>query len=137
MGLTHLDAGVIIGFLDADDAHHAASRTVLANALRDGDRLAIAASALSECLVGPARKSHDAVQIVRAAIDRLPASVIDLDAEIAIEAAVLRSRHRSLRLPDALVIATASKSLADRLVTTDHRWPGPEALKLQVRIERI
>ena len=25
MGLTHLDAGVVIGLLDADDAHHAAA----------------------------------------------------------------------------------------------------------------
>jgi hypothetical protein len=50
MGLTHLDAGVIIGFLDGNDAHHHAARGVLVDALRAGDRLAMASSALAECL---------------------------------------------------------------------------------------
>jgi predicted nucleic acid-binding protein len=54
--------------------------------------------------------------------------IVGLDAEIATAAARLRARHRSLRLPDALVIATASVRRADRLVTTDRRWPTTEAL---------
>jgi predicted nucleic acid-binding protein len=137
MGLIHLDSGVIIGFLDAEDAHHRTARTVLADALRAGDRLALAASALAECLVGPSRTGTQAVQLVRTVIDRLPASVIDLNADIASNAAWLRARHRSLRLPDALVIATASVCGADRLVTTDGRWPSAKAMKLSVRIDRI
>ena len=51
MGLIHLDAGVVIGFLDGDDVHHLAARAVFAEALRNGDRLAVAASAFAECLV--------------------------------------------------------------------------------------
>jgi predicted nucleic acid-binding protein len=137
MGLIHLDAGVIIGFLDADDAHHDAARSVLSDALRQGDRLSIAASALAECLVGPARRSEKAIQVVRTVIDRLPASVVDLDAEIATQAAILRARHRALRLSDALVIATASTSGADRLITTDHKWPTTKSMKLAVIIEQI
>jgi len=137
MGLIHLDAGVIIGLLDADDAHHAAARATLSDSLRRGDQLAIAASALAECLVGPARRGPKAIELVRTVIDRLPASVVALDAEIATQAAVLRSRHRSLRLPDALVIATAANSGADRLITTDRKWPTVKAMKLAVVIERI
>lgn len=137
MALIHLDAGVIIGFLDADDVHHFTARKALADALGAGDQLALAASALSECLVGPSRISTQAVQLVRTVIDRLPVSVIDLNADIASNAALLRARHRSLRLPDALVIATASVCGADRLVTTDRKWPSAKAMKLSVRIERI
>jgi len=137
MGLIHLDAGVIIGLLDADDAHHDAARAALSHALRQGDQLSIAASALAECLVGPARRSRKAVDLVRTVIDRLPVSVVELDADIATRAAVLRARHRTLRLPDALVIATAAVSRADRLITTDRKWPTPKAMKLTVVIEQI
>ncbi len=137
MGLTHLDAGVIIGFLDGDDAHHAAARTVLSEALGRNDRLSMAASAFAECLVGPARQGAKQIEIVSSVIDRLPVSVVDLNTEIAIQAAVLRSAHRSLRLPDALVIATAAHSGADRLISTDRRWPTAKKLKLAINIEYI
>ena len=137
MGLTHVDAGVIIAFLDGDDVHHDAARSALANALDNAERLSIAASALAECLVGPARRSPKAVELVRTVIDRLPVSVVHLDEEIATQAAMLRARHRSLKLPDALVIATAEHSGADHLVTTDRKWPTAKAMKLTVSIEQI
>jgi predicted nucleic acid-binding protein len=137
MGLTHLDAGVIIAFLDGADAHHDAARSALSTALDNAERLSIAASALAECLVGPARRSTKAVELVRTVIDRLPVSVVDLDEEIATQAAMLRARHRSLKLPDALVIATAEHSSADRLITTDRKWPTAKVMKLTVSIEQI
>ena len=137
MGLTHLDAGVIIGFLDADDSHHDAARAALSNALDHGDGLFMAASALAECLVGPARRSQQAIELVRTVIDRLPVSVVDLDTEIATRAAILRARHRTLKLPDALVLATATTSGADQLITTDRKWPTAKAMKLTVVIEQI
>lgn len=137
MGLTHLDAGVIIAFLDGADAHHDAARSALSTALDNAERLSIAASALAECLVGPARRSTKAVELVRAVIDRLPVTVVHLDEEIATQAATLRARHRSLKLPDALVIATAEHSRADQLITTDRKWPTAKAMKLTVSIEQI
>jgi hypothetical protein len=36
----------------------------------------------------------------------------------------LRAEHNSLRLPDALVIATALAVEANVLLTTDRRWPN-------------
>ena len=137
MGLTHLDAGVIIAFLDANDSHHEAATSTLASALDQADRLSIAASAFAECLVGPAQRSTKAVELVRTAIGRLPATVVSLDDEIATRAAVLRARHRTLKLPDALVIATADTSAADRLITTDRKWPTAKAMKLTMSIEQI
>jgi predicted nucleic acid-binding protein len=137
MGLTHLDAGVIIAFLDGGDSHHHAAATALSNALQSAERLSIAASALAECLVGPARRGPREVELVRAVIDRLPASVVHLDEEIATRAASVRARHRSLKLPDALVIATAESSGADTLITTDRKWPSAKAMKLTVSIEQI
>jgi len=137
MGLIHLDAGVVIAFLDGDDSHHDSARATLSDALDRGDRISIAASALAECLVGPARRSPNAIELVRTVIGRLPAHVVDLNAEIATQAAVLRAGHRSLKLPDALVIATAAASNADHLITTDRKWPTAKAMKLTVIIEQI
>lgn len=39
MGLIHLDAGVVIGFLDGNDAHHDTARQVLADARHAGGGL--------------------------------------------------------------------------------------------------
>ena len=137
MGLIHLDAGVIIGFLDASDAHHQTSRAALAAALQHGDHLALAASALAESLVGPARRGQPAVEAVRHLVERLPISIIPLDIEIATTAARLRAVHRALRLPDALVIATAIEHAADHLVTTDRKWPTAKALKYSGTMTRL
>lgn len=128
MALIHLDAGVLIGFLDGNDAHHQAAGAVIAEALDQGDRLAMAASALAECLVGPARRGDEAIEVVHDLRRRLPIEVVDLDVDIATAAARLRAGHRSLRLPDALVIATAFERDADELVTTDRKWPGAKVL---------
>jgi predicted nucleic acid-binding protein len=132
VGLIHLDAGVLIGFLDADDTHHSAARAVVADALDRSDRLAMAASAFAECLVGPARRGADAVDLVQDLRQRLPLEIVDLNVDIAAAAAYLRARHRTLRLPDALVIATATVGHADRLVTTDRRWPSAKVLHVPV-----
>jgi predicted nucleic acid-binding protein len=137
MGLTHLDAGVIIAFLDADDAHHPEATSFLTRAVEEADQLAMAASAFAECLVGPARRSEQAIHVVTDTFERLPIQIIDLNPEIAIEAARLRSRHGSLRLPDALVIATSAVCEADQLVTTDRRWPTQPKLRVAFNIVTI
>lgn len=137
MALIHLDAGVLIGFLDADDAHHLASRELISTALDSADRVAMAASALAECLVAPARHGEDAIRFIHDLVRRLPIDVVPLDIEIATAAARLRARHRSLRLPDALVIATAAQRGADRLITTDRRWPAAKTLRLSAKLHRI
>lgn len=137
MGLIHLDAGVIIGFLDSTDAHHAAATASLTEALQNGDHLAMAASAFAECLVGPARRSEEAIQVVQDTFARIPIEIVDLNPEIAIQAARLRSRHRALRLPDALVIATSIAAEPDRLITTDGRWPTRRTLQIKFEIVRI
>jgi predicted nucleic acid-binding protein len=128
MGLIHLDAGVVIGLLDTTDAHHESATDALAGAIRSGDRMAMAASAFAECLVGPSRHGRSAVDTVNELFARLPIEVVDLSADIARFAASIRAKHTSVRLPDALVIATAAHAEADRLITTDRRWPTARKL---------
>ena len=137
MGLTVLDAGVIIGFLDNDDAHHPAAHKALRDARDRNDRLILPASAFAEVLVAPSRKSEKAVASVRALVQRVPIDIHPLDAEIAVPAAALRARNRSLELPDALVIATAGRLDADHLITTERGWPTNTKLKLATTITEI
>ncbi len=124
MALTVLDAGIVIAALDASDAHHGASVQALREARESGDALVVPASAYAEALVGPSRRSADAVATVDAFLDAMPAAVEPASREIARTAAALRAKHgHRLRLPDALVLATAVVVAADRVLTTDGGWP--------------
>jgi predicted nucleic acid-binding protein len=137
MGLTVVDAGPLIGFLDADDAHHQGARRALREAGERVDRLVVPASALAEILVGPSRRGDDAVAHVRSFVERVPIEVAVLDEDVAVAAAAIRAEHPSTKLPDALVIATAVVLEADRLVTTDRRWPPPSSLGLRAVVVTV
>jgi predicted nucleic acid-binding protein len=124
VALTVLDAGVVIGVLDANDPHHEAARRTLAAALERGDALTVPASAYAECLVAPARRGREAIRLVDAFLADLPTEVEPITRQLAARAAELRARHgRRLRLPDAIVLATAVHLRAERVVTTDAGWP--------------
>jgi predicted nucleic acid-binding protein len=123
--LTILDAGVVIAILDASDAHNAAAAAAVTSARERGDTLVLPSSAYAECLVSPYRRGPEAVAVVDQFVDALPARVEPVSRVIASAAAELRARHAgALRLPDALVVATALVFGADRLITTDAGWPA-------------
>ena len=125
MALTVLDAGVVIAILDGSDAHHDAATAAVAAAMDHGDDLVLPASAYAEVLVAPHRRGPEAVATVDSFVDALPAVVEPATRAIAARAAQLRAAHGgALRLPDALVLATALTLGADRVITTDARWPG-------------
>ncbi len=133
MALTVLDAGIVIAILDAHDFHHEAAVAAVTIAIERGDDLVLAASAYAEVLVAPYRRGSAAVETVDAFLDALPATVEPATRIIAARAAELRARHGSqLRLPDALVVATAMTLGAERVITTDGRWP-----RLPVHVEVI
>ena len=129
VGLTVLDAGVVIALLDATDAHHAAAIAAVTAARDREDTFMLPASAYAECLVAPHRRGEDAVAaVVDGFIDALPAHVEPADRSIAAAAARLRAAHGpALRLPDALVVATALVRRGDRILTTDSGWPAVAA----------
>jgi toxin FitB len=102
VGAVALDASVAIGFLDPADAHHEHAVASLREA--DRDELLIAAIAYSEILVRPLASGH--ADLVEEFIDGLRVEVVPLGREIARGAAELRAEH-ALRLPDAVVLATA------------------------------
>lgn len=112
-----LDAGVIIAFLDAADDQHERAVDELRARLAAGDRVLVGASVYAEVMVRPSRLGTEAT--VDEFLDAIAATVVAVDRRLARHAAQLRARHRSLRLPGALSLATALGSAAD-LLTFDH-----------------
>lgn len=132
MGLTVLDASIVIAVLDDSDPHHAAARAALEVRRPSGDRLVLPASAYAETLVGASRAGPEAVETIDAFLAAVPVTVEAATAAVAKEAANLRSEHgRRLPLPDAFVVGTALALSADRVLTADRSWPDlPIAVEL-------
>ena len=97
MGLTVIDAGVMIGLLDVRDGHHGAALEALSSAATSGDVVAMSASAVAELLVVPARKGggrlHDQmlVDAVLGFCREYPVEIVAVGVEIATQAARLRA----------------------------------------------
>ena len=120
MALVVLDASVIIGFLDPEDALHEACVAALSE--RRHDNLLIPASVYAEILVAPYRTGAEAVAEVDAFLSDFAVKVEAITAAIARAAAQLRSARKSLRIPDALVLATADEIGADIVLSGDESW---------------
>lgn len=118
MGRVALDADVVIAFLDAGDDQHERAIDLLRPRLGAGAEIVIGASVYAEVMVRPLAHGSDAR--VDEFLDAIGATVLAIDRELARRAAGLRARHRSLRLPDALSLATALMASAE-LVTLDQR----------------
>jgi predicted nucleic acid-binding protein len=114
-----VDASVVIALLDGGDAHHSAAVAALAGTGRE--RLILPASAYAEILVDPWRRGADAVAVIQRFVTDLGIHIEPLTPDIAERAARLRARHGALRLPDALVLATAD-ALDAIALTCDRAW---------------
>lgn len=124
MGLVVVDAGVLIGALDSDDRHHTAAVEALRWRAEEPREWLVPASVFAEILVGPYRHGAGQVELVESFLRALPARIEAATPGIARSAARLRAEHGGrLKLPDALVVATALEVNADVILTTDADWP--------------
>jgi predicted nucleic acid-binding protein len=127
MGAVVLDSSVVIALFDPTDAHHSASTTMVRAARDAEDDMILPASVLSEVMVAAYRHNPSAVPARLAALDAAFGSPRAVDRAVALRAAELRGRHRTLRLPDALVLAVAQVDGVDRVLTADKRWVAVDA----------
>lgn len=112
-GALVLDAGVLIGHLDADDPHHMTVEALLSRHL--GMRLCATALTVAECLVRPAFEGGAA--LAERALNRLGLERVALDGADAGALATVRAETR-LRMPEAAVVHTAER-LDAAIATTD------------------
>jgi predicted nucleic acid-binding protein len=119
MGVAVVDASVLIAAIDDADAHHERAIAELESALGE-QRLRLPAVAFSEALVAPYRTSQSRGRAVEGGLRRL-GRVEPITPDIASRAAQLRTKRR-IKLPDALILATAVELRAQEILTFDERW---------------
>lgn len=119
MGLAVVDASVLIATIDQRDAHHECAVTELEKA-QERQALALPAVAFSEALVAPYRAGRSYGRSIEAGLRRI-GRIEPVSGAIASRAAQIRASHR-LKLPDALILATAVELRASEILTFDHRW---------------
>jgi predicted nucleic acid-binding protein len=113
-----LDADVVIAFLDPGDDQHETAVAELRPCLASGDELVVGATVYAETIVRPLQQGTGAT--VDQFLDSAGITVVPIDRRIARRAAALRVEHPSLRLPDAMSLATAITTEAT-LLTLDKR----------------
>jgi predicted nucleic acid-binding protein len=117
MGVVVFDSGVLIGFLNASDAHHSDAVDWVRKAAQPGIRRMVSAVNYSEILIGPLRAGTEGV--VDEMLERFGVETISVDPGLARRAATVRART-DLKLPDAYALATC--------IHAEHRGLGPVEL---------
>lgn len=118
-GLVVLDANVLIYQLEGMLPYAELTSSLMAASVGGSIRLVISALTVAEILAGPYRHEDPSrVAVVQDFLQSLPnATIQPIDLAIADRAAWLR--NHGLRMPDAIVMATAFVVGADALVTND------------------
>jgi hypothetical protein len=100
-----LDSSAIVAFLDRDDGLNDAATDAIGE-LATEQRLLASAVTFAELLTGVHLLHHDEA-LVRGFFADLIAEILPVGTPTAERAAEFRSRHKALRMPDALILATA------------------------------
>ena len=130
-----LDSGAVVGFLDRQDALHEAADAAVRELVR-GQRLLVSVVTYAEVLTG-ARLGHHNEEDVEGFFAGLLSAVLPVDVAVADKAADLRARFKSLRMPDALILATAERDPeVDLIVTGDQQLTKVSGLRVKVRLLR-
>ena len=127
-----LDSVAVAGFLDRDDAFHAAADARVRE-LAGRDTLIVSVITYAELLTG-AGLGRRAQSAVRGLFEQLIDEIHSVDRAVAERAAQLRARTPPLRMPDALILATAELHGAELVVTGDDRWTG---IDISARVELL
>jgi predicted nucleic acid-binding protein len=128
----YLDANVFIAAYETQGARSDHAWWLL-DAIEDGELLAVTSElTLAEILVRPIEEADN--NMIRFYQDVVsPADCLEVPAvtrPILLEAATLRNMRRSLRLPDAIHVASARLSACSHIISDDRRLPFAPGLEL-------
>ena len=130
-----LDSDAVVGFLDRKDTLHDAADAAIRDLVRE-QRLLVSVVTYAEVLTSALLGHHDEDQ-VRGFFAQLISEVLPVDMNIADKAAEFRSRLKPLRMPDALILATAETNPdVDLIVTGDAQAPKVPGLDCAIRLLR-
>ncbi|WP_433219053.1 type II toxin-antitoxin system VapC family toxin [Microtetraspora malaysiensis] len=132
MLLVMLDTNVVSSLLDPGDALHAEALDAVRRWEDRGASFALSVITWGELLVGALRRGAEAEKALdrfrEAAVDR----IVPVGETTADGAARLRAGDSALRMPDALIIATARGIGVEALLTADRKFRGvaPDVVEL-------
>lgn len=106
MAVVVFDSDVLIGFLNASDAHHVDAVRLVRDSLARGTRRMLSAVNYSEILIGPIKAGSHARDHVDSMLGRFSIEITNVNGSLARRAAEVRART-DLKLPDAYALATA------------------------------
>lgn len=130
-----LDSDAVVGFLDRNDALHDSADAAIRN-LIGRERVLVSVVTYAEVLTGARLGHHDERQ-VRGFFNDLISDVLPVDVAVADMAADLRSRRKSLRMPDAMILATAEiQPEVSLVVTGDLQMTEVTGLRCKVQLLR-
>jgi predicted nucleic acid-binding protein len=128
-----LDSTVIVGFLDADDALHEVSVARIREIVGDHPLLASAVS-YAEVMTGVSL-GHHPKQDVERFFDVVIKELLPVDRPVAARAAELRGKRTSLKMPDALILATADlDEEIETVLCADEEWSKVKGLSCRVEL---
>jgi len=128
-----LDSTVIVGFLDADDALHEAAVARLKEIVGSHPLVASVIS-YAEVMTGVAL-GHHSREHVDGFFDALVKDLLPVSRKDAARAAALRGERVSLRMPDALILATADLHPdISTILCADDAWPKIKGLNCKVEL---
>ena len=128
-----LDSDAVVGFLDRDDALHEAADAAMRD-LAGEHRILVSVVTYAEVLTGARLGDHDEV-VIGGFFTELISAILPVDVAIADRAAELRSRFRSLLMPDALILASAdTEPSVELIVTGDQQIARVSGLSCAVRL---
>jgi predicted nucleic acid-binding protein len=120
VGVALLDTGAVIGFVQPDDAFHDPAVAAIAR-LATEHQFVLSAITYAELMAGVHRR-RKAEDLLRSFLSDFVREIVAVDERVAEQAGALRAQL-GLKLPDALILATAELAPADAgVVTTDGRW---------------
>jgi predicted nucleic acid-binding protein len=128
-----LDSTVIVGFLDADDALHEASAARFREIVPTHP-IVVSAISYAEVMTGVSL-GHHPTETVEKFFQALVREILPADTPVAARAGVLRGRHPSLRMPDALILATADLNPdVEAVLCSDRDWAKVRGLDCRVEL---
>jgi predicted nucleic acid-binding protein len=128
-----LDSAAVVAFLDRDDALHATAAQAIGGMIGE-QRLLASVVTFAEVRTGVELLHHDDAP-VRGFFADLIAEVLPVDVATAERAAKMRAAHRSLRMPDALILAAADiHPEVDALLTGDTGFAAVDGVSCRVDI---
>ncbi|MCW3005081.1 MAG: PilT protein domain protein [Conexibacter sp.] len=139
MGVALLDTSAVIAYLYGDDGLHPGATIAIEEAVAEGTTLAISAITWAELLNGPDQ------EVVRDFVRDVGITILPVDGRVAERAAALQAgyakrgrRHDRprLRLPDALILATANAYDIDVVIGGDAQWPKVPGVAATVMLLR-